>query len=259
MNPLFLLTRLEPTDDGLCAKASELGFTVLRVPLIATELGMDSPTVARKVASVGDGIAMAWTSRRAAEALARVLPGARANLGRVPMYCVGEESAAPVRRAGFEPRIPPESTGAAGLARYILQRAEQDQVKSVIFLRGDRSLPDLPNLLQEGGLEVYGLEVYRTRFLEADVSGLAGWLKRGEPVAVAFFSPSGIQALERLLDPDMRTRLHEHATAVARGETTARALKERGYGRIVQPGTVDSFETVAHEALRTISTRITQP
>jgi hypothetical protein len=60
VNPLFFVTRLESIDDGLCARASALGFTVLRVPLIATELGMDSPTVARKVAAVGDGIAMAW-------------------------------------------------------------------------------------------------------------------------------------------------------------------------------------------------------
>jgi len=252
VTPLFFVTRLEATDDELCAKASEMGFTVLRVPLIATELGMDSPTVARKVAAVGDGIAMAWTSRRAAEALARVLPGARANLGRVPMYCVGEESAAPVRRAGFEPLIPAESTGAAGLARFILQRAKEDHVKSVIFLRGDRSLPDLPNVLREGGLTVFGLEVYRTRFLDADVSGLTAWLDRGDPVAVAFFSPSGIVALERLLDPATRTRLHDRATAVARGETTARALDERAYGRIFRPGSINAFESVAHEALRAV-------
>ena len=252
MNPLFFVTRLETTDDRLCAKASELGFTVLRVPLMSTELGMDSPTVARKVASVGPGIALAWTSRRAAEALARVLPGARATLARVPMYCVGEESAAPVRRAGFGPSIPPESTGAAGLARYILQRANEDQVKSVIVLRGDRSLPDLPSILEGGGLTVFGLEVYRTRFLEADVSGLTDWLDRGEPVAVAFFSPSGIQALERLLDSETRTRLRDRATAMARGETTARALAERGYGHVVQPGTVTAFETMAQETLRTV-------
>jgi uroporphyrinogen-III synthase len=84
------------------------------------------------------------------------------------------------------------------------------------------------------------------------VSGLASWLDRGDPVAVAFFSPSGIQALERLLDPDTRKHLHDRATAVARGETTARALEERGYGRIFQPGTVNAFETMAHEALRTV-------
>jgi len=252
VNPLFFLSRLEPIDDELCAKASGLGFTVLRVPLIATELGMDSPTVARKLASARAGIAMAWTSRRAADALARVLTGARGAMDRVPMYCVGEESAAPVRRAGFEPLIPRESTGAAGLARFILERAEKDRVTSVIFLRGDRSLPDLPNILRAGGIEVFALEVYRTRFLDADLSGLSSWLESGEPVAAAFFSPSGVVAAERLLHPDIRTLLRQRATAVARGETTANALEERGYGRIFSPGSTHTFESVAQEALRTV-------
>jgi uroporphyrinogen-III synthase len=168
------------------------------------------------------------------------------------MYCVGEESAAPVRRAGFEPLIPREATGAAGLARYILERAETDHVRSVIFLRGDRSLPDLPDILRAGGLEVFGLEVYRTRFLDADVTGLTTWLRRGDPVAAAFFSPSGVIALERLLHPDMRVLARERVNAVARGETTARALEERGYGRIFRPGALQSFESVALEALRTL-------
>jgi uroporphyrinogen-III synthase len=252
VSPLFFITRLEPTDDALASRASALGFTVLRVPLIATELGMDSPVIAHRLASGGDGIAIAWTSRRAAEALARVLPGSRAEMARIPMYCLGEESAGPVRRAGFEPQIPERSTGATGLAQYILDRAERDHVRRVVFLRGDRSLPDLPNVLRGGGLEVLPLEVYRTRFVDADVSGLLTWLEEGRPVAAAFYSPSGVLALERLLDHETRNILRDRVVAIARGDTTARALRDRGYGTVFHPSTVDGFERVAREALESV-------
>jgi len=71
VNPLFFLTRLDTIDDPLAAKATELGFTVLRAPLFATEAGGDAATLAKRISTAGDGVAIAWTSRRAAEVLAR--------------------------------------------------------------------------------------------------------------------------------------------------------------------------------------------
>ncbi len=248
MTPLFLLTRFEPTDDVLAARASALGFMVLRVPLFTTEPGVDSPAIARRLAVVGDGVAVAWTSRRAAEALARALTGSRRGLDRVPLYALGEESAAPMRRAGYTPLTAGETLGAAGLAQFILNRAQEDGVRCVLFLRGDRSLPDLPSGLKAGGIEVFSLEVYRTRFLEADVEGLKTWLRNGDPVAAAFFSPSSVLALERLLDTEACTRAHERVAAIARGHTTAQALEDRGYRNVFRPRGSTGFEAAAQQA-----------
>lgn len=249
MSPLFFLTRLEPTDDALAARASALGFVVLRVPLYTTEPGVDSPGIARRLAVVGDGVAVAWTSRRAAESLARAMTGPGRELERVPLYALGEESAAPMVRAGYTPLTPGEGLGAAGLAQFILNRAQQDGIRCVLFLRGDRSLPDLPNGLKAGGIDVFSLEVYRTRFLEADVEGLVTWLRKGDPVAAAFFSPSSVAALERLLDPETRALAHERIAAIARGQTTARALEDRGYRSLFRPSGTVGFEAAAQEAL----------
>jgi uroporphyrinogen-III synthase len=249
VTPLFFLTRFEPADDALAARASALGFMVLRVPLFTTEPGEDSPTIARRLATVGDGVALAWTSRRAAESLARALTGPRRALTDVPLYALGEESAAPMRRAGFAPLTPGEGQTAAGLARFILSRAAQDRVRCVLFLRGDRSLPDLPNGLKAGGIEVFSLEAYRTRFLDADVEGLRTWLRNGDPVAAAFFSPSGVLALERLLDAETRAQAHERVAAIARGDTTAQALEDRGYRRVFRPSGSVGFEAAAQDAL----------
>ncbi len=249
MSPLFFLTRLDAIDDPLAAKASQLGFTVLRAPLFATEAGRDAPTLGKRLSNLGHGIAIAWTSRRAAEVLANALPKARPHLAGVPLYALGEESAMPVRRAGFSPITPGESTGAAGFARFILGRASQERVGFVLFMSGDRSLPDLPDGLKAGGIEVHSLEIYRTRFLDADVKGLSTWLTNGDPVAVAFFSPSGVTALERLLGDPERAMLHDRAVAVARGSTTAQALETRGYRNVFHPNGAGTFESVAREAL----------
>jgi uroporphyrinogen-III synthase len=249
VNPLFFLTRLDTIDDSLAAKASELGFTVLRAPLFATEPGKDALTLSKRLSSIGDGVAIAWTSRRAAEVLAIALPKARRHVADVPLYALGEESAAPVRRAGFSPITPGESMGAAGFARFILSRAQHDKCRFVQFMRGDRSLPDLPNGLKAGGIESISLEIYRTRFLDADVHGLSTWLKSGDPAVVAFFSPSGVAGLERLLGEPERALLRERAAAVARGSTTAEALEMRGYRNVFSPVGADTFDTVAQEAL----------
>jgi len=249
VTPLFFLTRFEPTDDALAARASALGFMVLRVPLFTTEPGVDSPAIARRLAIVGDGVGIAWTSRRAAESLARALSGHRRGIERIPLYALGEESAAPIRRAGYTPLTPAEGMGASELAQFILGRAAQDGVRCVLFLRGDRSLPDLPNGLKAGGIDVFSLEVYRTRLLEANVEGLTTWLRKGDPVAAAFFSPSGVLALERLLDEESRARAHERVAAIARGHTTGQALEERGYKSVFRPKGDAGFEAVAEEAL----------
>jgi uroporphyrinogen-III synthase len=144
-----------------------------------------------------------------------------------------------------------EGAGAEGLAKFILARASEDKVQSVLILRGDRSLPDLREGLTSGGILVSTIEVYRTRFLDADVSGLTAWLSKEDPVAAAFFSPSGVAALERLLPARARAAIHERAAAIARGHTTAKALDKHGYRHVFRPGGETTFETVAHEALLT--------
>ena len=249
MNPVFFLTRLENTDDALAAQASSLGFTVLRVPLLATEPGPDSHAILRSLEEVRAGSGIAWTSRRGAEALARSLHRNRAALNGIPLYALGEESAAPIRRMGYDPMTPEEDDGAPALARLILERAGTDHVERILYLRGDRSLPELPKALETGGIQVMPLEVYRTSFRNADLEDLAEWLRLRVPVAIAFFSPTGVMAVERLLDAEARELVHEHAIAIARGQTTGRALDEAGYRNVFRPKDGARYDTVAKDAL----------
>ena len=245
MSPLLFLTRLDPLDDRLSARASGLGYSVLRIPLFATDPGSDCPSLPERLATIDEKTAIVWTSRRAAESLARTLGAARTQGPFPRMYTLGSESAAPVRDMGWTPFTPAGPARAVDLARFIAGRAGKDGIQRVLFLRGDRSLPDLPAGLESAGIEVTSLEVYRTRFLEADVSGLTASLQREDAVVGAFFSPSAVTGLERLLVSEARERLHAHATVIARGPTTALELTARGYRNLFQPEGEIGFEQTA--------------
>jgi len=249
MKPLLFLTRLDPLDDALAAKASGLGYSVLRIPVLATDPGSDGPSLVDRIATLDEETAIVWTSRRAAEPLAQAL-GAGGAKGRFPrMYTLGDESAAPVRDLGCTPFTPATPARAADLARFIAGRAAKDGIRRVLFLRGDRSLPDLPMGLESAGIEVTSLEVYRTRFLEADVDGLLTALQSEDAIVGAFFSPSTVTGLEQLLPAAARERLHARATVLARGATTASELTARGYRNIFHPDAETGFEPIALSVL----------
>ncbi len=255
--PLFLITREETGDDMLAGEAQSLGFRVRRVSLLEISPGADAERLADRIAAAyapGE-TGIAWTSRRAAAALATLLPFFKGFLQMlsVPLYAVGAESAALLRKRGVTVHTPEEGLGASHLARFIAERAETDHVRRVIFLHGDRALPDLPEGLRATGIDVTEIEVYRTRFLSPDVSDLESALRGGAAVVAAFFSPSGIEALERLLSAEAVARMRSEATALARGATTHAALDSRGYRHALYPEGNATFESRAAEALHEIS------
>jgi uroporphyrinogen-III synthase len=249
---LFVITRDDPRDDALAHEADRLGWSVLRLPLLATEPGPDRSRLLGWLEGPPPGAAIAWTSRRAAEAQVEIaLPRFRETLARLPLFALGEESAAPMRDAGMKVEISRGGEGAATLADWILRRRDALGIARVAFLHGDKALPTLPNALRAASLEVTSFELYQTRFLSPDVVDLTAALEAGWPVTAAFWSPSGVEALERLLPPDALEALRRNADALARGDTTHKALLEREYRRARTPrGDSRAFDSVALEALQ---------
>lgn len=252
MSALFVIARDDSMDARLAAEAEGLGWSVLRLPLLVTEPGADGGRFLDWLQAPPPGSAIAWTSRRAAEAQAEIaLPRFRATLERMPLFALGEESAAPMRDAGMRTEYPPRGAGAASLADWIVGRRHALGIERVAFLHGDKALPTLPNALRAAKLEVKPFELYRTQFLSPDASPIEAALRTGTPVTVAFWSPSGVEALERLLSPDLVAALRGHAEVLARGETTHEHLTARGYRRARSPvrGT-QAFDAIALEALQ---------
>ncbi len=242
--PTFLIARCEEADESLASALTARGARVLRLPLLATEPGPDVERLGAWLEAAPEGAAVAWTSRRAAEALVTAaLPRHAARLRALPLFALGAESAAPALLAGLAVTLPDDARDARRLAAFIAgspggaeDAASPGRPRRVAVLHGDRALPDLREGLRTAGLEVDAFEVYRTRFVDADVSEVSRALACGTLWAAAFLSPSGVEALERRLPPGDLERFRLDVVAVAKGGTTHRALTERGYRRAVDPG-----------------------
>lgn len=227
---LLVIARDDPADADEALAAKRGGITVLQLPLLETEPGPDGGRMVAWLGDAEEGAAVAWTSRRAGEELVRLaVPGRRDSLSRRPLFAVGDESAAPLRDTGFKVEVPVHAEGAAALAGWMIRRQAEGAFVRVAFLRGDKSLPTLPDSLRRAGIPVQEWEVYRTRFASPDVAPLERALAAGSAVLVAFYSPSGVEALERLLSPRALRALREKARATAMGDTTHKSLLARGY------------------------------
>ena len=254
--PLVVLTRRESSDDPLARAAEEEGCEVVRLALFETKPGAQVDALVRWLAAPQPGTALAWTSRRAATVLAEVaLPNHRTAIERLPLFAVGEESASPIAAAGLPVSLPATGLGAGHLASHLIDRAPALGIRRVAFLHGDRALSELPESLARSGIPVDRFEVYRTAYLEADPAPLIRALDARRPCVVAYYSPSGIAGLERLLEPIVAEALHAEAVALARGETTYQALLRWGYTHANRPvGTrAGSFDSFVRDAVQSVA------
>lgn len=254
--PLLVVARSEPSDDALIQAAQVEGCDVARLELFETKPGSQVESLAKRLEAAEPGTAVAWTSRRAAALLAATaLPAHREALARMPLFAVGAESAAPVAAEGLSVVTPPTGLGAGHLAAHLIENAAALAVKRVLFLHGDRALPDFPEALVRAGIPVERFEVYRTVYLPADPSPVVEALDARRPCVVAYYSPSGIAGLERLLDPAAGQALHADSVALARGETTYQALLRWGYEHAVRPigERFASFDAFVLDALQSVA------
>ena len=251
--PLFAITRQDAADDALAAKAVELGYEVARFRLFETKPGAQVTELLSWLPGAPEGTALAWTSRRAAAVLAEAaLPEMHDKLARLPLFAIGKDSAAPIAEAGIAVTVPREGLGALNLATQLIGMAPQHDIRRVAFLHGDRALTELPDALAGAGISVDRFEVYRTEYVPCDASPLANALAADRPCVVAFYSPSGVAGLERLLDPAAADALHGRATAIARGQTTYQTLLKWGYHQALRPmgEPCEPFDACVRSALR---------
>lgn len=228
---VYAIARDDAEDDRLAAGLEGNGFEVLRISLLETIAGRDAARLPAVLASLGEGTAIAWTSARAGAALAEAaFPRHRPALEGVPLFALGDVSAEQVAREGITVATPQGfgPAGARALADLIATRVAVDGIRKVLFLAGNRSLPDFPEGLAARGVPMERLEVYETRFRRADVDPLLRVLGEKRLACLVFFSPSGAEALEALLLPDALKALHMVPVA-AKGPTTSAALRARGF------------------------------
>lgn len=149
----IIITRPAEDAENMAATLSGMGHEAEVLPLLEI--------VPRPLpASLTEGAtALIVTSRNALRSLAS--SGALATACRLPVYCVGEGTAAAARKLGFTD-VRAGSGTASELAAVIKQSAET-RVGTLLYLTGDHLSFDLERVLTAEGLAVKRLIAYESR------------------------------------------------------------------------------------------------
>src|SRR4051812_16836091 len=150
-----LVTRPQPDDEATASALRTRGFEVLRAPMLRFE-----PVPFHDDTDALYG-AIIVTSANALRAIAPHLEGSR--LLKLPLFAVGEHTAAAARDAGFAEVI--AANGDAGALRdLVLAAVKSRQLKkasTLLYLAGADLARDLPGELGEKGFTVVTHTTYR--------------------------------------------------------------------------------------------------
>jgi len=150
-----LVTRLSPDDEATASALRARGYDVLRAPVLRLE-----PVAFHDDMNARYG-AVIVTSANALRAIEPHLKGHR--LLELPLFAVGEQTAAAARRAGFTDVISADGD-AAGLRDLVLARVKAKQLKkaaTLLYLAGADLGRDLAGELGEHGLRVVTQTTYK--------------------------------------------------------------------------------------------------
>jgi len=180
--PLIWLTR--PAEDSalLAAMLADQGIASIVAPVMRVEL-LATPTIDRSA----DGILL--TSRHAVFAIAPPLK-------KLPIYCVGEATAAAARAHGCQNVVAGDGEVLA-LLPLLAKTFTRDH--RLLYFSGEEVRFDLPAMAAACGLTVDRHVVYRTVAEEAMTEDLVTALRANRVTAVACFSPNTATMIVRWL------------------------------------------------------------
>ncbi|KAI8852823.1 tetrapyrrole biosynthesis, uroporphyrinogen III synthase, partial [Chytridium lagenaria] len=184
----------------------DAGFGCDFVPVLEVQIS-NSAELSQTLDEPDDVAALVITSKNAVSSLLKVWKskaeqneggGSGDNLWRkMPTYVVGKATAEPLIKEGFNV-LGADSGAAMNLAAVIIHDihallAVNPSSGRILFLCGDKRLGTLPKLMDEAGIAMHELMVYRTiQSVDFD-RDLDIALGHGQnPVWITFFSPSGV-------------------------------------------------------------------
>ncbi|MEX2351033.1 MAG: uroporphyrinogen-III synthase [Balneolaceae bacterium] len=216
--------------------AEERGLESVVCPAVRIEYREDYNAIIRKLEHVQDAV-WAFTSRNAVEVLMRMGESGMAPYLPRQIFAVGQKTAEALETLGITSVSPARQDG-TGLADLILDSRESESLK-VVHWHGNRARSEMKEKLGRAGVEVVGLEVYRTELQKIDLPA--------KPVeGVLFFSPSGVEAYR--FSGGFGNREQE---LFAIGATTGEAVSLESGGHVHIPSTpsVESLLELAAQIL----------
>lgn len=230
-----LVTRPEADAEPIAADLAARGHTAVIEPLF--------DIVARPGAAVDlAGIqALALTSANGARALA-----ARTDRRDLPVFAVGDATAATARAAGFR-RVESAAGDVADLAALIADRLDPG-AGAVFHAAASRPAGDLKGRLEAAGFTVRRVALYDAEPRAAFSAATAGALGDGAIDAVLFFSPRTGRTFVRLLAESRLTAVCGRITAVCLSAAVAGEIEQLPWRTLLiaaQPTQAALLDTLA--------------
>ena len=160
--------------------------------------------------------ALAFTSKHGVEGYRRYSLDFPVSSSGKEVYAVGPSTAEQLFKIGLNAHVP-GLHNAAALARFII---DETGTGKIAWFCGNRRREEFENLLFDAGFDVLPVVAYHTRANSKTVD-------LDEYRALAFYSPSAVEAFQEGHEiPDL--------PAFSIGPTTSSALKEAGFGEIIE-------------------------
>lgn len=182
-------------------------------PIIKPALEFEFPQYWDKVLKViNENRKADWvfTSVTGVEALQQLIQNGLQVRPEIQLFAVGSKTQEALQNLGLDAKIPRTQDG-KHLADLIV---EEGKINSVIYFHGNLSRDEMPNKLTANGIEVIGVEVYKT-FVHPVL------LPEKSLDGILFYSPSAVEGFAK--GNGFNGNL---PTLFAIGPTTAKALKE---------------------------------
>jgi len=236
-----LVTRPHPDDETTAASLRAKGFDVLRAPMLRFEpVAFHDDMNARYSAVI-------VTSANALRGVEPLLKGHR--MLELPLFAVGDHTAAAARRAGFT-HVVSANGDAANLRDLVLASLRAKELKkasTLLYLAGAEIARDLASELEESGFRVVTQTTYRMIAVKSLPSEARDAFAANQVGAVLHYSQRSARAF---LDAARAAGVEISALAIPQcciSATVASVLRDAGATQVVVAATPD--ENALFEAL----------
>jgi len=145
---------------------------------------------------------------------------------------IGKETAKSLRNYGINADIIPEEFNSSSLVKFFKDKLFSLKPSAfnlkILYPRSDIALKGFVEEMQKLGVKVDAPITYRTVKPTEHGKRLARFLREGKITIATFTSPSSFNNLIEILKDEAKEMLKE-VTIVALGNTTAKAIEEKGY------------------------------
>ncbi len=231
-----VITRSRKGNEELGRSLKAVGLFPISIDTIEFLPPEDWSGVDARLKGLGEFDWLVLTSPTGAESLARRMEELSLEVswsGRPLVAAVGEKTSAALQAEGFKVDFVPTVYLTSALAEQL----PRGRGSRLLILRADIGDPEFAASLRRGGFEVTDLTIYRTSAIQGVDEGAVELALR-EAGAIAFASPSAVEAFMKRLDSDgADSALTRRLLAVCIGPVTAKAARDHGFERIVTPKT----------------------